>query len=47
MKLLDSIIGFALIPSPEGMHYYIYLVNGKRIRVTRKTYFWLASREEY
>ena len=47
MKLINSIIGYALIPSSEGIRYYVYCNNGKRIRVTRKTYFWLMSREEY
>lgn len=44
MKLLNSIIGYALIPSTEGIHYYIYLTNGKRIRVTRKTFNFFIKR---
>lgn len=44
MKLLNSIIGYSLIPSPEGIHYYVYLANGKRIRVTRKTFHFFIKR---
>lgn len=44
MKLIDSIVGYALIPSPKGLHYYVYLTNGKRIRVTRKTFNFFIKR---
>lgn len=44
MKLIHSIIGYSIIPSPEGLHYYIYLTNGKRIRVTRKTFHFFIQR---
>ena len=44
MRLLDSIIGYSVIPSPERLHYYIYLANGKRIRVTRKTFNFFIKR---
>lgn len=44
MRLLDSIIGYSIIPSPEGLHYYIYLANGMRTRVTRKTFHYFIKR---
>lgn len=44
MRLLDSIIGYSVIPSPKGLHYYIYLANGLRTRVTRKTFNFFIKR---
>lgn len=44
MKLIHSIIGYSIIPSPEGLHYYVYLANGMRIRVTRKTFNFFIKR---
>ena len=44
MKLLNSVIGYSIIPSPSGIHYFIYLTNGKRIRVTRKTFHFFIKR---
>lgn len=44
MKLIHSIIGYSIIPSSEGIHYYVYLANGMRIRVTRKTFHFFIKR---
>ena len=44
MKLIHSIIGYSIIPNPSGIHYFIYLANGKRIRVTRKTFHFFIQR---
>ena len=44
MRLLDSIVGYSIIPSPEGPRYYIYLANGMRSRVTRKTFHFFIKR---
>ena len=45
MKLLHSIIGYSIIPTSEGIRYYVYLANGKRVRVTRKTFhFFIIKR---
>ena len=44
MKLIHSIIGYTIISSPEGLHYYVYLANGMRIRVTRKTFNFFIKR---
>lgn len=43
MKLIHSIVGYSLIPNPEGLH-YVYLANGMRIRVTRKTFHFFIKR---
>ena len=44
MKLIHAISGYSIIPSSEGIHYFIYLTNGKRIRVTRKTFHYFIGR---
>lgn len=44
MKLIHSIVGYSIIPSPEGPRYYIYLANGMRTRVTRKTFNFFIRR---
>ena len=43
MKLLDAIIGRRFYNGK----FYMTLINGCTYQITRKTYFWLMSREEY